>query len=242
MEDHGLAGQLRRVVLGEGNVDILLLAGLHADQLVLETGDKAAGADLQIEVFALAAVESHAVVEALEVDGGGVALLHGAVHGDQTAVAVRHLFQPSVHIGSSHLDLRLRRLQALVLAQLHLRVYGHGALEHHTVLGAALQLHLGIADDLQLLLLHGGLIGVGQQDVHCFFIEDLCAVHALDHLAGSLAGAEAGNADLGPLLQVRLVDGGLKGGGICFDGQCDLALVQFFTGFYTHFDFSSVQH
>mgnify|MGYP007003604533 CR=1 FL=1 len=43
-------------------------------RLILKAGDKAAGADLQIEVFALAAVESHAVVEALEVDGGGVAL------------------------------------------------------------------------------------------------------------------------------------------------------------------------
>ena len=98
------------------------------------------------------------------------------------------------------------------------------------------------AHSLQTLLLHGVLIGVGQKDIHCFFIEDLCAVHALDHLAGSLAGAEAGNAELAALLQVSLVDGGLKGGGICFNGQCDLALVQFFTGFYTHFDFSSVQH
>ena len=79
--------RLRGVVLGEGDVDILLLAGLHADQLVLETGDKATGADLKIKVLALAAIERLAVVKALKIDIRGVALLHGAVHGDQTAVA-----------------------------------------------------------------------------------------------------------------------------------------------------------
>ena len=91
MEHNGLAGQLGGIVFGEGDVDILLLTGLHADELILKAGDKAAGADLQIEVLALAAVESHAVVEALEVDGGGVALLHGTLHAHQTAVALGHL-------------------------------------------------------------------------------------------------------------------------------------------------------
>ena len=234
MEDHGLASQLRGVVLGEGDVDILLLAGLHADQLVLETGDKAAGADLQIKILALAAIECLAIIKALKIDIRGVALLHGAVHGNQTAVAVRHLFQPSVHIGSSHLDLRLRRLQALVLAQLHLRVYGHGALEHHTVLGAALQLHLGIADDVQFLLLHGGLIGVGENDIHGFLIKDLGAVHLLDDLTGGLTHAEAGYVDLTAHLQIRFVDGGLEFLGARLDGQCDPALFQFLAAFHSH--------
>ena len=242
MEHHGLTGQLGGIVLGECDVDVLLLAGLHAHQLIFKAGDEAAGADLQVEVLTLAAVEGHAVVKALEVDVGGVALLDLALHADQTAVAVGHLVQTVLHVLVGDVDLSLGGLQALILAQSHLGIHGHGALEHHAVLAAGLQLHLGIAHDLQLLLLHGVLIGVGQKDIHCFFIEDLCAVHALDHLAGSLAGAEAGNADLAALLQVSLVDGGLKGGGVCFDGQCDLALVQFFTGFYTHFDFSSVQH
>ena len=242
MEHNGLAGQLGRVVLGEGDINILLLAGLHADQLILEAGNKAAGTDLQIKGIALAALESNAVVKALKVDVGGVALLDGALHCHQTAVAVSHLLETGVHVGGHDLHLSLNGLQALVLAQFHLGIHGDSALKHGAFLADALDLHLGIANDLQLLLVHGALVSVRQNGVDGFLIKDLGAVHALDHLAGSLAGAEAGNADLGPLLQVRLVDGGLKGGGICFDGQCDLALVQSFTGFYTHFDFSSVQH
>ena len=234
MEDHGLAGQLRRVVLGEGDVDILLLAGLHADQLVLEAGDKAAGADLQIKVLTLAAIECLAIIKALKIDIRGVALLHGAVHGDQTAVAVRHLFQPSVHIGSSHLDLRLRRLQALVLAQLHLGIHGHGALEYHAVLGAGLQLHLGITHHFQLLLLHGRLVGVGQDDIDSLLVEDLSAVHLLDDLAGGLADTEAGYVDLTAHLQIRLIDGGLELLGARLDGQSNSAFLQFLTAFHSH--------
>ena len=56
------------VVLGEGDVDVLLLTGLHADDLILKAGDKAAGAQLQVEVLTLAALEGNAVVEALKVD------------------------------------------------------------------------------------------------------------------------------------------------------------------------------
>ena len=234
MEHHGLARQLRGVVLRERDVDILLLAGLHADELILEAGDEAAGTDLQIEVLALAAVEGHAVVEALEVDVGGVALLHGALHGHQTAVAVGHLLQAGGHIGSGHLDLRLGRLKSLILAQLHLGIHGHGALEHHAVLGAALQLHLGITHDVQLLLLYGVLIGVRQEDIDGFLIEHFRAVHLLDDLAGSLAHTEAGYVDLTAHLQIRLVDGGLELLGARLDGQCDPALFQFLAAFHSH--------
>ena len=234
MEHHGLAGQLGGVVLREGDVDVLLLAGLHADKLLLEAGHEAAGADLQIEILALAAVEGHAVVEALEVDVGGIALLDGALHGHQTAVAVSHLLQTCVDVGSGHLDLRLGGLQPLVLAQLHLGIHGHGALEHHAVLGAGLQLHLGIAHRLQTLFLHSGLVGIGQDDIHSLLIEDLCAVHLLDDLAGGLADTEAGYVDLTAHLQIRLVDGGLELLGARLDGQSDSALLQFLAAFHSH--------
>ena len=116
-----------------------------------------------------------------------------------------------------------------------------GALKDHAVLAAGLQLHLGIAHDLQLLLLHGGLIGVGQHDIHSLLVKDLSAVHPLDDLAGSLAGAEAGDIHLATHLQIGLVDSLLEFFCADLDGQLDLALFQIFTGLYTHFDFSSVQ-
>ena len=237
VEHHGLAGQLGGVVLGEGDVDVLLLAGLHADELLLEAGDEAAGADLQIEVLALAAIEGHAVVKALEIDVGGVALLDGALHGHETAVAVGHFLQAGVDIGGHDLDLGLGRFQTLILAQLHLGVHGHGTLEHHAVLGAGLQLHLGIAHHVQLLLLHSGLVGIGQDNIDSFLVEHLRAVHLLDDLAGGFAHTEAGYVDLTAHLQIRLVDGGLELLGARLDGQSDAALFQFLAAFHSHFLF-----
>ena len=225
MEDHGLAGQLGGVILGEGDVDVLLLAGLHADDLVLKAGHEAAGAQLQVVALALAAVKGHATREALKVDVGGVALLGSPVHADEAAVAVGHLTEAVVHVGGHHLDLRLGSLQALILAQLHLGVHGHGALEGAALGVHALQLHLGIAHHVQLLLRHGGLIGVGQHDIHGFLIKDLGAIHLLDDLAGRLAGAEAGHVDLAAHLQIRLVDSGLKLLGADGNGQCHSALL-----------------
>ena len=242
VEHHRLAGQLGSIVLGEGDVDILLLTGLHADQLILEAGDEAAGADLQIKGLALAALEGHALVEALEVDVGGVALLDGALHHHQTAVAVGHLLETGIHVGGHDLDLGLHGLKTLVLAQLHLGIHGDGALEGGAFLAHVLDLYLGIAHDLQLLLVHGALISVGQNGVDSFLIKDLGAVHALDYLAGSLAGTEAGNIHLTAHLQIRLVDGGLELLGAHLDGQSDSALLQFFAAFDSHCCFSSSLH
>ena len=242
VEHHGLAGQLGGVVLGEGDVDVLLLAGLHADELILEAGNEAAGADLQIKSLALAAVEGHALVKALEVDVGGVALLDSALHDHQTAVAVGHFLQAGVHVGGHDLDLSLHGLEPLVLAQLNLGIHSDGALEGRAFLAHALDLHLGITNDLQLLLVHGALVSVGQNGVDGFLIKDLGAVHALDHLAGSLAGTEAGNIHLAAHLQIRLVDGGLELLGAHLDGQSDSALLQFFAAFDSHCCFSSSLH
>jgi hypothetical protein len=59
VEDGFLAGQVRcTVVLGERHLDLLLVAGLGADELLLEAGDELAGAEHQIGVGIGAALES----------------------------------------------------------------------------------------------------------------------------------------------------------------------------------------
>ena len=45
------------VVLGEGDVNLLFLAGLHSHDLLFKTGDKAVRPQLQAVVFTLAAVK-----------------------------------------------------------------------------------------------------------------------------------------------------------------------------------------
>ena len=70
------AGELaRRVGLGEGRLDLALLAGGDAEQLLLEAGDEGVAADHHLDVLARAALERFAVNRADEVDGDAVELL-----------------------------------------------------------------------------------------------------------------------------------------------------------------------
>ena len=99
LEGGVLAGQfLSLVLLGELDVDVELLAGLVADDLLLKAGDEGAGAQHQRVVLSLAALESNAVNEALEVDVNGVAVLGSTLTGQQTAIAVLHALDLGVNI------------------------------------------------------------------------------------------------------------------------------------------------
>ena len=69
-----------------------------ADDLLLEAGDEGAGAQHQRVVLGLAALESNAVNEALEVDVNGVAVLGSTLTGQQTAIAVLHTLDLGVNI------------------------------------------------------------------------------------------------------------------------------------------------
>ena len=164
LEYHGLAGQVRVVVLGEGDVDILFVSGLHARDLLLKAGDKAVRAQLQAVIGPLAAVEGLTVQEALKVDDGGVALLGLPLHGHQTGVPVAELLEPLVHVSGGDLHLFLLSGQALVLAQSDLGIHGDSGLEGKAVAGGvAHQLHGRIAHHLELLLLHGLFIGIRER-------------------------------------------------------------------------------
>ena len=76
LEGSFLACQFLSVVLlREGNNYVLLVAGLAADQLILEARDECAGAQSQLVMLSLAALERNAVYKALEVDVNGIVLL-----------------------------------------------------------------------------------------------------------------------------------------------------------------------
>ena len=231
------------IILGEGDVDVLLVAGLHADDLLFKAGNEAVRAQLQAVVLALAALERLAVQEALEVDDGGVALLSLALHAHKARVAVRELLEALVHVSGGDLHIVLGSGQALVLAQSHLGIDGHGGLEGKAVLRAlAHHLHFGITHHAELLLLHGRFVGLGERVIDGLFEKHLCAVHALDDLAGGLAGTEARNIDLLAHLLICLFDGGLELCRADLDGQGNLTLFNFFAAFHTHYVNSSVHH
>ena len=241
LEHHCLAGQVLVIVLRECDVQVLLIAGLHADKLLLKAGHKGVGTQLQAEILALAALKRLALQEALEVDDDRVALLGLPVHAHQTGVAVGQSLQALVHIRNGDLDLLLGGGQSLVLAQGHFGIHRGGGLEGEAVAGhLALDLHRGIAHHLELLLLHGSLIGLGERDIDCLFEKHLCAVHPLDDLPGGLARAEARHVDLLAHLLICLFDGSFKLRCTDLDGQNDLALFDLFAAFHTHLVYSSV--
>ena len=121
-EDGVLAGQFRLLVLvGEGDLDLDLVARRGADQLVLEVVDQLARAERQQVVVGLAALEGLVVDEALEVHQHRVALLRGALDRLEAGEA---LADP-IDLGVDHLlvdlFLLLADLEALVLAELRRR-------------------------------------------------------------------------------------------------------------------------
>ena len=102
-----LAGQLLGLILGgELHLNVELVAGLVADDLILKAGDEGAGTEHQRIVLRLAAFKGHAVHEALKVDVSGVTVLGLALTGQQTAVAVLHALDLGLHLSLIHsLDL-----------------------------------------------------------------------------------------------------------------------------------------
>ena len=64
------------VILRESNVHIHGIAGFHANQLILKTGDESVAAQSEGIFFPFAALKGHAVDKALKVDNRGVAAFH----------------------------------------------------------------------------------------------------------------------------------------------------------------------
>ena len=227
LEGRFLAGKLLGIVLGEGHNDILLVACLKADELILEAGDERAGAERQGIALGLAAVKRLAVHKALEVQNDGVAGLGFAVDGLDAGVALLHAGKLCVDLSLGDGDRLLGDLDALVFAEGDLGIELGGDGQHDAaVLGG---LHIGnggLADSLELLLDNGSLVNVGEDLAHGVFIENLRAVHALDEFARGLALAEAGDHDVLADLGICLVQCGLELVLRDFDG--DLCCAVFF--------------
>ncbi len=144
VEDRVLAGQLLGlVVLGEGDLDLALVAGAGAGELLLEALDQLAAAELEQVVAGLAALEGLAVEQALEVDQQHVAVGGGALDRLELGEAVADPLDLAVDDLVGRLGLGLADLEALVLAQLGLRPHADLELE-----AERLALGLGRGDDL----------------------------------------------------------------------------------------------
>ena len=187
------------VIRRERHLDGLFLAGLHADQLILEPGDQAARSDLHRHVLAGAAVERRAIDLADEIH-------HHQVAG-RGLVALRGVFPALLLIGEL--------LELLVDRRI---VHRHGQpLELELVdrrgrhVGQHFQRHLDLGilagriafAQLDRGLHRGAQLVIGDDLLHAFLdrrVErvggERLAVHLADQVGGHLAGSKAGHAHL----------------------------------------------
>ena len=212
MEDHGSAGQfLGVVVLGEAEIEVLLLAGRSADKLLLKAGDEAVAAEPQLVALGGAALKGHAVLLAFVVDDHRVAFRGGTLHGDDAGNLFGLLVQLGLDLFVGDGDGGLGGLQALVLAQLDLGIelYLDGQLQGLVLADVHIG-NRGLTHGLPALVGDGFLVHVGEDLFHRVAVKYSRAVEVLDHLPGGLALAEAGNGDVLAVLQVGLGNAGLE--------------------------------
>ena len=223
-----LAGQFRRVGGGEGDVDIPLLADAGAGHLLLEAGDEVAAAQQQGIVLALAALEGHAVHEALEVQhhlvahGGAVGMLGGHV-------GAGILLHSGLGVLLGQLGLGIHGAEALVLPQLHLGIQVDEGGEREAVGADLLHRQGGGAGDGDVLPADGLHQRLGIRLVHGLLIEKVGAVGGLDLLAGRLPLHRAQGLDAVVAVHQR----GLPCVAVYGDGQAHLTV---FRDIFTLFD------
>ena len=226
--EHGVrAGQLIGVVLREGHVDFLILAGLDAHKLILKAGDEGAGAEVQAVIGAFSAAEGFAVLIAVEVDDDGVAGPGGTVHLHDAAVALADGLDLKIDVLFRDLSRGLVGRQTLVLAQGRHGIQGGFKGDRQRLVLADLVIRDGgIAHGALAAGIDAGTVRLQRQGIDGLVMEHVLAVHTLDHRAGRLASAEAGDGDALLVAQIRLVDRRLERRGV--DGDVEGHFVVFF--------------
>ena len=193
------------VIFREGDVQLELVASLVADNLLLKARDELAGAEVEREVFAFAALECNAVLEAFKVNQSGVAVLGSSFNVGQTGVSLSHSFQLGVDVGSHDGLDGLFCLDALVVLNGYVRFYSDGRFEVEAV--ALLDLQVGdvrAVNRLDARFFYSGLVSCRVNHVDGVVIEELFAIHLLDHRLWRFALAEARQSDGLYLLFIRL--------------------------------------
>ena len=183
----------RLVVLGEANLDIACLAGLHADQPFLEPGDEAVRAKLKRMPLGSTALERLAIDPADEVDDDDVAVFCGTLrcHLNRRAVALGDVGQRLVDLGVASLKGRLLDVQGRQIGNVDV---GHdlAGQRRFQILAILIggDLDTRLAGKTQFVGLDGLARALVEGVFHCLAL-DLAAEAGLDHRHRNLARAEA---------------------------------------------------
>ena len=239
LEGHGLSGQLLGVVFRrEAQVDVLLIARGEADQLLFKAGDEGVAAQTELVLLALAALKGDAFLEAFVVDHSGVAFLGGTLDGDDAGdlvgLAVDFLFH--FFVGDGGFD--LGSFQALVLAELDLGVEIRLDGQIDGLVFVVVHVgHRGLTDRLIAFSENRFLVDVREDLFDGVIVKHFGTVKVLNHLAGRLALAEAGNGDVLAVLQISLLNPLLELFRV--DADRELQVIVFLVGVLDVHDISS---
>ena len=168
LEHHSLAGQvLCMVALREGDVDVEFVACLVAQDAVLKAGDHAAAAQLHGLVLCGAALEGHAVQQALKVHVHHVALHGRALVGHQLGGGIAAALQHRVDLLVGHGGSDALHHKTGGLGQVQLRLQGHGGGGYKAlVLFHAHQVVAGLVHRVEAVLGQRSVVQCGHVLVH----------------------------------------------------------------------------
>ncbi len=192
-----LAGEvLGAVGLREGDLHDPLVADLGADELLLEARDERAGAELEVDPLALAALELLAVDAADEVDGDAVAGLGlGALLAlGERAALTGHALEGLVDLRVGGLGDELGQADVGQVGELEARHHLEGDLEGEVALGVERLLDLGLVARELDLRLQGELEAVVGDDLAVGLVDGV--LHHLGHDRAAVDLAQVGHRHL----------------------------------------------
>ena len=191
------------VLFREGNVYVELIAGHMSDDLILKAGDKLAGAELEIVVFALAAGKSNAVNKAFVVDNSDIVNSGRAIGNfDLTCVAATGNIHLRVDVCVGNLLFVSGNFDTLIILDLNGRIGVALSLENNALVVDLFNVVFGTAHELNACFLNSSVKSVGNGDLKSVLVEYALTVDLFYHALGSLTAAEAGNVELADILLV----------------------------------------
>ena len=233
LEGGGLALEVFSVVfLGEGHVDLHLVANVLAHQLILEARNEVAGTDHQRLPLGGAAFELLTFAEALIIDVHLVVQLYrpvGHIHiaGDAVALALDF----GVHIVVRHFVHDFFRVDGFVIAQLHLGIFIHdGGEDQILALFDLFHIQFRAGNGLEAGFLQRFFVSIGKRDFKRVFIQHARTIIAFHQRARRVSLAETRYVIALHRFAERLFHALFKGIRIHGDRDLALNLAQFFYG------------
>ena len=201
-----LACKLGSVLGRESNVYVELVAGLVADDLLLEARDKLTRTEGKLIILALAAVECDAVNEALKVDNCDIVLLGlSVVNGNDTCVSLLHGSKLFLNVVCADGSVTLVCLDTLIIVNRDFRLNGNLHRHFNAVLADLCNVKIVRSGNrLNACFFDSVADNAGIYDIKRILKEYALAVELFNHFKRSLTLTETGKLNLVLLLVIGL--------------------------------------